>query len=255
MAFTSPTTTRALDTRTGILCHKCGRFCPGPTNPGRFQAPTAPVLSQQRAARATRTAAHKPTGLEAAATEMASTMDGAGVVEVDLAHLTQLTQQALLAQGFAADHVALLAKVRAVCILRSPCGGGQCMHVQVLKLLLPSIYTGHFACVHIPNKTFRIPSHGKCPPPPAQVLLYAELRDNSQGLIKLACGDFRATPNAQSPLRQPSTSPMAGRIDGRGAPGMVALDLATRDALAKARMHGVGIVGSINTSTGTGALG
>ncbi len=87
------------------------------------------------------------------------------------------------------------------------------------------------------------------------MLLHAQLRDNSQGLIKLACGDFRATPNAQSPLRQPSTSPMAGRIDSRGAPGMVVLDMASRDALAKARMHGIGIVGTVNTCTGTGALG
>lgn len=88
-----------------------------------------------------------------------------------------------------------------------------------------------------------------------QVLLYAELRDNSQGLIKLLGGEFAPTPGAGDPIELPGTTPLGGVIDGRTAPGIVAMDAAVSAALGKARVHGIGVVGTRNTHSGTGALG
>ena len=44
-------------------------------------------------------------------------------------------------------------------------------------------------------------------------------------------------------------------MDGNQGYGMVVLRRATEEAVSRAQQHGVGIVGTNNTSTSTGALG
>lgn len=81
------------------------------------------------------------------------------------------------------------------------------------------------------------------------------MRDNSQGLIKLISDEFAPSPGASDPTQLPGPSPLAAIIDGHAAPGIVAMDAAVCAALGKARVHGLGIVGTRNTCSGTGALG
>ena len=103
----------------------------------------------------------------------------------------------------------------------------------------------------------------------AEVLVYAQAAGNAQGLAKLithGVGSPDAAPTAEDgaaapppppppPLVPVATSPVAATLDGTGRSGMVVMAAATDEAIRLARAHGVGIVGTTGTTTGSGAIG
>jgi LDH2 family malate/lactate/ureidoglycolate dehydrogenase len=86
------------------------------------------------------------------------------------------------------------------------------------------------------------------------VLLFAQLRGNNQGIVKLVGQGMPKSPKAGdlSIVRQTTASAL---IDGNHNPGMVVLKRAVNMVLEKAQETGFGIVGTFNTGTSTGALG
>lgn len=87
-----------------------------------------------------------------------------------------------------------------------------------------------------------------------QSILWSQLRGNSQGVIKIPSGAFAIPPGA-GPAVVVQDSPVSASIDGQQCLGMLALQKATKLAVAKARQAGVGLVGVNNTASTTGALG
>ncbi|GBF88229.1 cystathionine beta-lyase [Raphidocelis subcapitata] len=88
----------------------------------------------------------------------------------------------------------------------------------------------------------------------SEVLLYAQLRGNNQGVIKITTGGMNRTPTAGR-MRVERDTKLSALLDGAGEAGMLVLSRATEMAAEKARSHGFGIVGTHGTSTSTGALG
>jgi LDH2 family malate/lactate/ureidoglycolate dehydrogenase len=89
----------------------------------------------------------------------------------------------------------------------------------------------------------------------ADVMLWAELHGSNQGLTKLASPQGMApAPGAGKPVLE-RVSAVSAVVDGRGAPGMLALRLAVDTAVAKARGGaGVALVGVRRTTTSSGML-
>jgi len=87
-----------------------------------------------------------------------------------------------------------------------------------------------------------------------ETLMYAELRSNNQGLIKLITGGLPAHPRA-GPVTTLFESPVSAKIDGAQRIGMVVVHEAVQMAIQKAHAHGIAIVGCSNYNTATGALG
>lgn len=85
-------------------------------------------------------------------------------------------------------------------------------------------------------------------------LMYAELRANNQGLIKLITGGLPSCADA-GPLKLVFESPVSAKLDGGRRIGMVVVHDAVERAIAKAKDHGIAIVGCSNYNTATGALG
>jgi len=86
------------------------------------------------------------------------------------------------------------------------------------------------------------------------VLMYAQLRGNNQGIIKVTTNGLAMAPDA-APMVVTHETKLSAAIDGKKTQGMLVLAEATRVAHEKAKEHGFGIVGTCNTSTSTGALG
>lgn len=86
------------------------------------------------------------------------------------------------------------------------------------------------------------------------ILLYAQLRGNNQGLVKLIGKGIPKSPDAGNVTVTKETK-LSAMIDGGKNMGMIAMKLAMEKAIAKAREHGFGIVGTFNTYSSTGALG
>ena len=86
------------------------------------------------------------------------------------------------------------------------------------------------------------------------VLMYAQLRGNNQGLVKLIGPGIPKSPEAR-PIEVVRDTPMSAVIDGHQQMAMLVLVRAVEMAVAKAADHGFGIVGTNNTSTSTGAIG
>ena len=86
------------------------------------------------------------------------------------------------------------------------------------------------------------------------VLMYAQLRGNNQGIIKVTTNGLAMAPDAE-PMVVTHETKLSAAIDGKKTQGMLVLAEATRVAHEKAKEHGFGIVGTCNTSTSTGALG
>ena len=86
-----------------------------------------------------------------------------------------------------------------------------------------------------------------------QVLIWAQLRGNNQSVIKIPAGAVarskdQGTPNVHS--HGPVTL-----FDGQQQYGMVMLHQATEQAITSACAGGLGMAGTNNTSSSTGALG
>ena len=86
------------------------------------------------------------------------------------------------------------------------------------------------------------------------VLMYAQTRENSQGLVKIIEGTVRPDPDAS----QVSVAGGMGavlRLNGNRGLGMVVSYIATEEVARLARQFGVGVVCTCNTSSSTGAIG
>ena len=84
--------------------------------------------------------------------------------------------------------------------------------------------------------------------------MYAQLRSNSQSLVKVVSGGVVRSPDWR-PAAVVRETPVSALIDGGGDFGMLVVRQAAELAAAKAAEHGVGVVGTNNTASGTGALG
>lgn len=86
------------------------------------------------------------------------------------------------------------------------------------------------------------------------VLMYAELRANNQGVIKLIAGALKPHPN-QIDITTVFESPISARLNGGQRIGMVVVSKAVDIAIQKASSTGMAIVGCSGYSSATGALG
>lgn len=86
------------------------------------------------------------------------------------------------------------------------------------------------------------------------VLLWAELRGNSQGLGKIVARAVAPDP-AAGDIEVTHRSPVVTQIEGNGNLGMVVMERAVDEAVQSAGKTGVGIVGTRGTTTSTGAIG
>lgn len=87
-----------------------------------------------------------------------------------------------------------------------------------------------------------------------EVLLYAQLRGNNQGIVKLIGKGIPKGPEAEDPKIVKET-PVSALFDGNKTHAMLVMNKITDTAIEKAEKSGVGIVGNFNTSESTGALG
>ncbi|OGC49534.1 hypothetical protein A3F07_04670 [candidate division WWE3 bacterium RIFCSPHIGHO2_12_FULL_38_15] len=86
------------------------------------------------------------------------------------------------------------------------------------------------------------------------ILQYAQLRGNNQGIVKLIGKGIPRRVEGQPPkiIKQSKVSAL---VDGNKTHAMVVMDYLTDLAIKKAKKSGVGIAGSNNTEESTGAIG
>lgn len=87
-----------------------------------------------------------------------------------------------------------------------------------------------------------------------EVLMYAQLRGNNQGVVKLIGAGMPKNPNAGA-IKVVHETKLSARLDGAQNHGMIVLNQAVDMAIEKASAHDFGIVGTRNTNTSTGAIG
>ena len=85
-------------------------------------------------------------------------------------------------------------------------------------------------------------------------MMYAQLRGNNQGIIKVTTKGIARDPTA-TPVVVEHETMLSACLNGNKNAGMVVLSQAMDVAAKKAAEHGFGICGTNNTSTSTGALG
>lgn len=86
------------------------------------------------------------------------------------------------------------------------------------------------------------------------MLMYAQLRGNNQGLVKLIGKGIPKNPAAGAITVEKETK-LSACLSGNHNPGAIVMKKAMDMAIAKAKKHGIGIVGTNNTNSSTGALG
>ncbi|MEK7544120.1 MAG: Ldh family oxidoreductase [Patescibacteria group bacterium] len=86
------------------------------------------------------------------------------------------------------------------------------------------------------------------------MLLYAQLRGNNQGMVKLIGKGIPKNPAAGAITIEKETK-LSARINGAHNPGAIVIKKAMDLAITKAKEHGIGIVGTNTTNSSTGALG
>lgn len=87
------------------------------------------------------------------------------------------------------------------------------------------------------------------------VIMYAELRANNQGVIKLISGALNPHPSSSTEIEIVHDTPVSCRINGHQKSGMVVVHESVEIALKKASQTGLSIVGCSGYSSATGALG
>ncbi|MCY3779843.1 MAG: Ldh family oxidoreductase [Chloroflexi bacterium] len=87
-----------------------------------------------------------------------------------------------------------------------------------------------------------------------EIIMYAQLRGNNQNVIKLLGAGMPANPDAGAVSLLKETK-LSALVDGAWNQGMVVVSKATELAIAKAKAHGFGIVGTQRTNSPTGAIG
>jgi L-2-hydroxycarboxylate dehydrogenase (NAD+) len=88
----------------------------------------------------------------------------------------------------------------------------------------------------------------------SSVLMYAQLRGNNQGIVKLISPKFIKNSNAGE-IEMTERTKLSALINGNHNSGMVVLKKAIDKAVEMAKEHGFGIVGVNNTNSSTGAIG
>ena len=88
----------------------------------------------------------------------------------------------------------------------------------------------------------------------AEVLIYADVRGNDQGVVKLIGDALRKEPTAGAPSIE-RRGPLSALIDGRQGSGIIALRAAVDVAAELCEASGVAVVGTHKTSSSTGCLG
>lgn len=86
------------------------------------------------------------------------------------------------------------------------------------------------------------------------VVLYAELRDNNQGVMKILNGDLKRHP-FQGEIIVEHETPVSAKLRGGKRIGMCVMSDAVNLALEKATANGVAVVGMSGYASSTGALG
>lgn len=88
----------------------------------------------------------------------------------------------------------------------------------------------------------------------SEILLYAQLRGNNQGVVKLIGKGIPKNPKAGK-IKIVKLTKLSALLDGKHNMGMVVMKQAMEIALKKAKQHGFGIAGTQNTASSTGAIG
>ncbi|RHY35109.1 hypothetical protein DYB32_000420 [Aphanomyces invadans] len=89
-----------------------------------------------------------------------------------------------------------------------------------------------------------------------RILLYAQLRGNTQGVVKLVTKSLDKHPlSSTKPIAVERNSPTTASVDGNQHCGMLVLQYATDLAISKASQGGVSVVTCRNYATSTGAIG
>lgn len=86
------------------------------------------------------------------------------------------------------------------------------------------------------------------------ILMYAQLRGNNQGVVKLIGNGIPKREGATAPKVIKET-PVSVLVDGNKTHAMIVMDYIADLAIKKAKESGVGIAGNFNTDESTGALG
>lgn len=87
----------------------------------------------------------------------------------------------------------------------------------------------------------------------SEVLLYAQLRGNNQGIVKLIGKGIPRRPEGQPPIIVKDT-PVSALVDGNKTHAMIVMDQLADMAIDKAKKSGIGMAGNFNTSESTGIL-
>ncbi|MFZ3156809.1 MAG: Ldh family oxidoreductase [Smithella sp.] len=88
----------------------------------------------------------------------------------------------------------------------------------------------------------------------ADVMLYAQLRDNNQGVVKLIDAGIPKDPKAGEIVIEKET-PISARINGNKNHAMLVVGKAVEIVKEKAKKSGFAIAGTFNTNTSSGAIG
>lgn len=87
-----------------------------------------------------------------------------------------------------------------------------------------------------------------------KVLLYAELRGNNQGIVKLITNGLSPASDA-TPIQLEYETPVSAKYNGGQNIGMVVVHECVTTAIRKAKISGISVVGCSGYSSATGALG
>lgn len=88
----------------------------------------------------------------------------------------------------------------------------------------------------------------------SDILLYAQLRGNNQGIVKLIGKGIPKRDGCMAPKIIKET-PVSALVDGNKTHAMIVMNYITDLAIQKAKKLGIGIAGNFNTDESTGALG
>ena len=88
----------------------------------------------------------------------------------------------------------------------------------------------------------------------AEVLMYAQMRGNNQGIVKLIGRGIPKNMDGK-PYEVVKDTPVSALVNGNFTHAMVVMNVVTDLAISKAKTSGIAIVGNFNTSESTGAIG
>jgi LDH2 family malate/lactate/ureidoglycolate dehydrogenase len=88
-----------------------------------------------------------------------------------------------------------------------------------------------------------------------EVLMYAQLRGNNQGVVKLVASGIVEKPADVGEIELEKESKVSALINGSKNPAMVVINKATDIATEKSKESGIAVVGVHNINTSSGALG